>query len=54
VNSQFFGSALAQNGKDSEGFDGFLFGDIRDEIKRASKLVSVAVLCCIDASTFLN
>ncbi|KAK3708855.1 hypothetical protein QZH41_016277, partial [Actinostola sp. cb2023] len=50
----FFASGLAQNGEDSEGFDGFLFDDIRTEIKRAGKLPctkchirGAATGCCI-------
>lgn len=42
--SQFFSSGLAQHGKDNEGFDGFLIKDIKKEISRAKRLVSIASL----------
>ena len=36
---QYFASGLVQKGLDSEGIHGFLFSDIRSELRRASKLV---------------
>jgi len=37
----FFSSGLAQRGEDDEGFDGFLIKDIKKEITRAKRLVSI-------------
>ena len=41
--TQFFSAALPQNGKDDEGFEGFLEKDVLKEIRRAARLVRPTV-----------